>query len=180
MKINSIVQLTTSSVVVFVLFSTNAFAQSRTPLSDPEVASVAVVANQIDIRNGELAQKKSKDPEVLKFAQTMIDDHNAVIGQAVALVKKLGVTPKDNSVSQGLLKDADKTLKSLDSKSGSDFNKAYVKNEVAYHKAVINAVENLLIPEAENPELKQLLQNVLPALKAHLGHAEMLQKDLTK
>src|SRR3954470_973950 len=114
MKINSIVQLTTSSVVFSVMFSANAFAQSSTPLSDPEVASVAVVANQIDIRNGELAQKKSKDPEVLKFAQTMIDDHNAVIGQAVALVKKLGVPPKDNSVSQGLLKDADKTLKSLD------------------------------------------------------------------
>jgi putative membrane protein len=180
MKINSIVQLTTSSVVFSVMFSTHAFAQSSTPLSDPEVASVAVVANQIDIRNGELAQKKSKDPQVLKFAQTMIDDHNAVIGQAVALVKKLGVTPKDNSVSQGLLKDAEKTLKSLDSKSGSDFNKAYVNNEVAYHKAVINAVESLLIPEAENAELKQLLQNVLPALKAHLGHAEMLQKDLTK
>src|SRR6478735_2281271 len=126
MKINSIVRLTTSSVVFCFMLSTPAYAQSKTPLSDPEVASVAVVSNQIEIRNGELAQKKSQDPQVLKFAQTMIDDHNAVIAQAVALVKKLGVTPKDNSVSKGLLKDADKTLKSLDSKSGSEFNKAYV------------------------------------------------------
>jgi putative membrane protein len=160
--------------------SISAFAQNKTTLSDPEVASVAVVANQIDIRNGELAKKKSKDPEVLKFAQTMIDDHNAVIGQATSLVKKLGVTPVDNAVSQGLLKDAEKTLKTLGDKSGDDFNKAYVTNEVAYHKAVINAVETLLIPESENAELRQLLQNVLPALKAHLGHAEMLQKNLGK
>jgi hypothetical protein len=43
---------------------------------------------------------------------------------------------------------------------------------------VIGAVESLLIPETENAELKALLQNVLPALKAHLEHAEMLQKKI--
>jgi putative membrane protein len=141
------------------------------------VASVAVVANQIDIAYAEIAEKKSKDADVLKFAATMKRDHAAVIEQAAALAKKLGVTPKDNPVSQKLLSDADKTKKLLNGKSGKAFDKAYVDNEVAYHKAVIDAVEKLLIPETENGELKQLLQNVLPALKAHLDHAEMIQKN---
>jgi putative membrane protein len=110
----------------------------------------------------------------------MINDHNAVIEQAAALAKKLGVIPKDNEVSKKLLKDAEETKKSLRSKSGEAFNKAYVDNEVTYHKAVIAAVENLLIPETDNQELKELLQNVVPALKAHLGHAEMLQKSMNK
>ena len=70
----------------------------------------------------------------------MINDHKAVIGQAAALAKKLGVTPKDNAVSQSLLRDAEKIKKSLLSKSGRAFNKAYVDNEVAYHKSVIAAV----------------------------------------
>lgn len=168
------------TIVLSFLFSTPAFAQQNPKLSDPEVASVAVVANQIDISYAEIAKKKSKDAEVLKFAQTMINDHTAVIGQATALAKKLGVTPKDNAVSQSLLKDAEKTKKALRSKSGNAFNKAYVDNEVAYHKAVIAAVEGLLIPETDNQELKELLQNVVPALKAHLGHAEMLQKSMNK
>jgi putative membrane protein len=77
-----------------------------------------------------------------------------------------------------LLADAAKTSATLRSKSGKAFNKAYINNEVAYHKAVIGAVESLLIPETENAELKALLQNVLPALKAHLEHAEMLQKKI--
>ena len=59
------------------------------------------------------------------------------------------------------------------------FDKAYIDNEVAYHKAVISAVEGLLIPETENSELKALLGNVLPALKTHLAHAEMVQKSLS-
>jgi putative membrane protein len=152
-------------------------AQNNPSLTDPEVASVAVVANQIDIAYAEIAEKRSKDAEVLKFAATMKRDHAGVIEQAAALAKKLGVTPKDNAVSQKLLSDADKTKKLLNSKSGKAFDKAYVDNEVAYHKAVIDAVEKLLIPETENAELKQLLQNVLPALKAHLEHAEMIQKN---
>jgi putative membrane protein len=165
---------------VAILINLVAFAQNNPGLTDPEVASVAVVANQIDIAYAEIAKEKSKDTEVLKFAQTMINDHNAVIAQAGALVKKLNVTPKDNEVSKKLLADAETTKKSLREKSGKAFDKAYVDNEVTYHKAVISTVEGLLIPETDNAELKDLLQNVVPALKAHLGHAEMLQKSMNK
>ena len=159
------------------MFATSALAQGSTKLSDPEVASVALVANQIDIAYADIAKKRSKDREVIKFAETMARDHEAVIGQAVALAGKLGVTPKDNAVSRKLLADAEKTKKMLHGKSGKAFNKAYIDNEVAYHKAVIDAVEGLLIPETENAELKKLLTDVVPALKAHLGHAEMIQKN---
>jgi putative membrane protein len=163
----------------FTAFSFFASAQ-QTPLSDPEVASVAVAANQIDIKYAELAKKKSKNAEVLNFAETMAKDHNAVIGQASELVKKLGVTPKDNAVSQKLSSDADKKRQELEKMSGDEFDKAYINNEVAYHKAVISAVKNLLIPETENQELKELLQNILPALDTHLQHAEMISQKLMK
>jgi putative membrane protein len=145
-------------------------------LSDPEIASVAVAANQVDIDAGEFAKTKTTNKEVINFANTMINDHKGVINQAVALVTKLKVTPKDNDVSRKLMSDAAKTKKMLLAKSGKAFDKAYIDNEVAYHKAVISTVEKMLIPQTQNQELKQLLQNVLPALRAHLGHAEMLQK----
>jgi len=170
-----------AALVMSMLTIGNAYSQSSTPkLSDPEIASVAVVANQIDVDYAKIAKTKSKDADVLKFAQTMSDDHTAVIKQAVALVTKLGVTPKDNAVSQKLLSDAQKTKKQLSSKSGKAFDKAYIDNEVAYHKAVINAVENLLIPQSKNAELKKLLEDVVPTLKAHLAHAEMVQKEFSK
>ena len=157
--------------------TTAANAQNKPDLTDPEIASVAVVANQIDIGYAEIAAKKSKNAEILDFAATMKRDHNTVIEQAVALAKKLGVTPKDNAVSKKLLADAANTKKTLNKKSGKAFDKAYVDNEVAYHKAGIGAVETLLIPETDNAELKALLQKVVPILKTHLGHAEMVQKN---
>lgn len=157
-----------------------ATAQKTTNLTDPEIASIAVTANQIDIDYAKIAQDKSKNADVIKFAQTMQKDHQSVIDQAVALVKKLGVTPQDNATSKSLKAAEAKTSKLLHSKSGAAFDKAYIDNEVAYHKEVIKEVENALIPDAKNSELKSLLQNVLPVLKAHLSHAEMVQKGLKK
>jgi putative membrane protein len=153
-----------------------AMGQGNPALSDAEVAHTAVTANQIDIDYAKLAKERSKNAEVLKFAETMANDHKAVIDQAVALVTKLGVTPKDNAVSKQLLADAKKTREMLRTKTGAAFDKAYIANEVAYHKAVIGAVEGLLIPESENAELKGLLQSIVPALNAHLEHAQMVQK----
>ena len=170
-----------AAMVVCMLTNGNAYSQSATPkLSDPEIASVAVVANQIDVNYAKIAKVKSKNADVLKFAQTMSNDHTAVIKQAVALVTKLGVTPKNNAVSKKLLSDAEKTKKQLNSKSGQAFDKAYIDNEVAYHKAVISAVGNLLIPQSQNAELKKLLQDVVPTFKAHLAHAEMVQKEFAE
>jgi putative membrane protein len=160
--------------------SQQGFAQASPKLGDDEIASVAVVANQNDIGFANIAQKKSKNADVLKFANTMAADHKAVIDQAEALVAKLKVIPKDNSVSQSLKSSAEQTEKSLNSKSGEDFNKAYIDNEVIYHKAVISEIENVLIPQAQNEELKSLLQQVLPTLKTHLQHAEMIQSQLSQ
>ena len=167
------------SLLAYTLLGPAALAQGKgtTPLSDPEVASVAVIANKIDIAYAKIAKEKSKNKAVLQFAQTMTNDHTAVINQAVALVKKLGVTPKENAVGKKMMADAEKTMASLRSKTGAAFDKAYIDNEVTYHKAVISAVQNLLIPESENAELKGFLKGIVPALQAHLSHAQMVQKN---
>ena len=174
MKITKKLSITAACLTFFI---GSAFAQTP-KLIDAEVASVAVTANQIDINYAAIAKEKSKNADVIKFAQTMSNDHKAVIAQAVALVTKLKVTPKDNAVSQSLNAGADKEKAVLRTKSGKDFDKAYIDNEVAYHKAVIGAVETVLIPNAQNAELKALLEKVVPALKAHLEHAEMVKKGL--
>lgn len=168
-----------NNILVLNIFCALAFGSlqaQKMSLSDPEVASVAVAANQIDISYAAIAKEKSKNAEVLKFAETMSNDHNAVLGQAGALVKKLNVTPKDNALSKQLLDGAEQTKKMLRTKSGKAFDMAYIDNEVAYHKAVISTIEGVLIPDTDNTELKELLQNIMPALRTHLSHAEMVQK----
>ena len=129
--------------------------------TDPQIAHIAYTAGLIDIEAGKQALDKSQNNDVRAFAQQMIGDHTAVNDQALALVKKLNVTPEDNATSQGLAEAADADRKKLADLSGVAFDKAYVDNEVAYHKAVDDAVSKTLIPSAQNAELKTLLQNDL-------------------
>lgn len=143
-----------------------------TEYSDPQIASIVVVANQIDVEYGEIALKKSQNETVRKFAQTMINDHNNIIQAASDLAGKLGVTPDgNNDLTKALLAGAQQTKDKLNSLSGAEFNKAYMNNEVDYHDAVINAVKDILIPQTDNNELKQALIDVSPLLDHHLRMA---------
>ena len=110
------------------------WAETPAKPTDPQIAHIAYTAGLIDVEAGKLALEKSQNEEVRSFAQRMIGDHSAVNDQALALVKKLNVTPEDNPTSQSLTKEADATRKKLAGLTGAAFDKAYVDNEVAYHK----------------------------------------------
>jgi putative membrane protein len=99
-------------------------------------------------------------------------DHKAVNEKALALVKKLGVTPEDNDTSKALSKQAADKRAELAKLSGKDFDKAYIDNEVAYHKTVDAALQSTLIPDASNAELKDLLTTGLKIFQGHEQHAE--------
>ncbi|HEY2780789.1 MAG TPA: DUF4142 domain-containing protein [Steroidobacteraceae bacterium] len=156
---------------------TSAYAAGPT---DPQIAAIVVTANQVDIDAGKLALTKASSPDVKKFAQLMITDHTGVNKSATELVTKLHVTPESNPTSQSLQKGGDENLANLKKLSGKAFDKAYVDHEVAYHQAVLDAVDTTLIPSAQNAELKALLVKVRPAFVAHLDHAKKLQGELGK
>jgi putative membrane protein len=150
-----------------------AIAADKKP-TDPQIAHIAYTAGEIDIAAAKQALKKSKNADVRDFAKTMERDHKAVNDQALALLKKLKVTPEDNNTSKSLSAAAKAELAKLRKLHGAAFDKAYVDNEVAYHKQVNSALETLLIPSAQNAELKSLLETGLTLFKEHQMHAEHL------
>jgi putative membrane protein len=141
-------------------------------LTDPQIAHIAYTAGVIDIAAAKQALTKAGNKEVKAFAEDMVRDHEAVNKQALDLVKKLKVTPEDNDTSKALSKQAADNLAEIGKLSGAAFDKAYVENEVAYHKAVDSALETQLIPSASNGELKSLLQTGLKIFQGHEQHAE--------
>ena len=169
--------LTLTTMFIGTLASTGS-AQTHADLSDAEVAHVAVTANSIDIEAGRLAQARSRNEAVRQFASTMVTDHSAVNQQAAALAGRLHVTPRDNPVSQSLQAGASDARTSLARLDGAAFDRAYMDREVAYHQAVLDALDDLLIPTTENSELKKLLVDVRPAIATHLDHARQVRSSL--
>jgi putative membrane protein len=152
--------------------------KSAAPPTDTQIAMIAATADTIDIDAGKLAAEKTTNPKVKDFAELMVRDHTSVNNQATALAQKLNLTPEESATSRGLKADADKEATKLKGLSGTAFDKAYVDNEVAYHEKVLGAVDNTLIPNTKNAELKSLLESARPIFSSHLNHAKEIQSSL--
>jgi putative membrane protein len=146
--------------------------------SDPQIAHIAYTAGVIDVAAGKQALARSTNPTVRSFAREMVRDHEAVNVMALDLVKKLKVTPADNPTSAALSKQAAADSHRIAALKGAAFDRAYLANEVAYHKTVNAALAKTLIPSSHNGELKSLLETGLTLFREHQAHAEHLASEL--
>jgi putative membrane protein len=148
-----------------------------TQLDDPTIVAIFDAANTYDVEAGELALHKSHTKAVRDLAQQFVNDHKAVRQQGRDLAKKLGVTPTPPKDFALALQHA-KSMKDLQRKSGADFDRAYAAHEVAFHQAVLDALNGTLIPAIKNAELKAFVEKIGPAFQGHLEAAKQLQKGL--
>jgi len=125
-----------------------------------------------------LTDAKGTDERVRAFANQMIEAHTAINESAGELVTELGVTPEAHEISRSIHDGQEASRERLDDLSGAEFDRAYIANEVTYHEAVIDAVDNVLIPAAQNEQLKQTLIDVRPAFVAHLEQARSIREYL--
>jgi putative membrane protein len=153
-------------------------AQAAAGPTDPQIAHIAYTAGSIDIAAAKQALKMSHNATVRDFAQQMVRDHEAVNAKALALVKKLHVTPEANATSASLSKSANAELAKLSKLKGAAYDREYLNNEVAFHKAVNGALKSTLIPSADNAELKSLLETGLSLFQEHQAHAEQVAAKL--
>ena len=161
----------TTAAALFVASPASARAQAK--LDDPTIVAIFDAANTWDIETSTLGEKKGTTKEMRELAKMFVHDHSTVRQQGRDLAKKLGVTPtppKDFAMA----KDHAAAMKKLEGLSGKAFDKAYLENEVAYHKAVIDAINTTLLPALKNAEVKTLVVTVAPAFKAHEDAAQNL------
>ncbi len=146
--------------------------------SDAEILHIAKTANDADIEGGNLATSKSQNAEVKSFANLMISDHTAANQAAMQAAQTAGITPADNPTSQQMMADHQAAKQQLEAQSGAAFDRAYIAHEVDMHQQVLNALDQTLIPNVQNSELKQVLTQVRATVEAHLGRARDIQTKL--
>jgi putative membrane protein len=146
-------------------------------LDDATIVAIFDAANTADIETGSLAVKKGSTKEVRDFGAMLVRDHKMVRQQGRDLAKKLGVTPTPPANDQSA-RDHAAAMKKLRGLDGKAFDHAFLQHEVAFHKAVIDAVTTTLLPAIQNAELKDLVVKVAPAFQAHMMAAQNLDTKL--
>jgi putative membrane protein len=163
---------------------TAASATSATPtasapaeLSDANIVALLDHANAADSTAGALAATKATNPAVKQFAKLMMSEHHALRKQGADLAKQLKVTPEPpaNDPVTPLAEQETQALKSA--AKGAEFDKTYIDQEVAAHQAVLD-LANQAHEQADNAQLKALIEKAKPVIEKHLAQAKELQQKL--
>jgi len=154
-------------------------AQSKTAaqaLDDSVIVGIFDVANTWDIATGSLAATRASRKDVKDFGAMLVRDHKVVQDSARKLAAKLNVAPVRVPADFPLKVAHEAAMKKLSALTGPAFDKAFLEHEVAYHKAVGDALNQSLLPAMKSPELKAYVTQVVPAFAAHQLAAETLLK----
>ena len=152
-------------------------AKSSAP-NDAEIAQIVLTANRNEVDAGKTAKKMTKNLEVKELADMMITEHSSVADQTKDVAKKNKLKPTDSVASKDMQKEAKENAEKLKGMKGTDFDREYVNQMVAAHQAVLDSIDQTLLPNAKNEDLKALLMKVRPAVATHLQHAKALQEKL--
>lgn len=143
-------------------------------LDDPTIVAIFDAANTWDMETGALAAKKGRSKAVRDFGAMLVRDHRMVRQQGRDLATRLQVTPTPPGKDFALAKEHAAAMRRLRAAKGRAFDRAFLEHEVAYHKAVVDAVTTTLLPSLQNQEVKDLVTKVAPAFQAHMAAAQNL------
>src|SRR3954469_4730838 len=152
-------------------------ASAPAELSDANIVALLDHANAADSTAGALAATKATNPAVKQFAKLMMAEHHALRKQGADLAKGLKVTPEPpaNDPVTPLAQQETQALKSA--AKGAEFDKTYIDQEVAAHQAVLD-LANKAHDQADNADLKALIEKAKPVIEKHLAQAKQLQQKL--
>ena len=153
--------------------SPSAVAAGRIALDDATIVAIYDYANTADIETGRLGALKGSTARIRNYGSMLVTAHTSARQRGRDLAKKLGVAPTppkgDHSAADHAV-----AMKQLRGLSGAAFDRAFLEHEIAYHKAVIAAVQGTLLPAIQNAELKTLVESVAPVFVQHQQAAEHL------
>ncbi len=146
--------------------------------SKAEITNTVMTINSGEITLAKLAQQKATNPEVKKYATQMLNDHTKNNDHMHALAKTEKVSPKETKDSMKLKNTSEQKAEQLKNLEGNEFNRAYMDSQVEMHKNALDKINNELIPNAQDKELRAMLDKTKVKIQEHLKEAEQIRKTL--
>lgn len=147
-------------------------AKMMTKSHDTAFAMAAARGGLAEVEMGKLAAEKASNPDVKAFGQQMVEDHGKANKHLKSVAAKEHMTlPASMNAKQ------QSTYDTLKTKSGADFDKAYVDAMVKDHEADVKAFQR----EAENgknDQIKNFASETLPVIQGHLEKIKGIQSKM--
>jgi len=132
-----------------------------------------------EVDQGMLAQRKATDPRVRDYAERVVNDHKTRMQKDEQLMSGLGISARDNDISQQIKGSADRQNAQLEQMTGLDFDRTYLDDQIGYFRMVLDTFDRDLLPNARDPQVRATLQNARERANDHLREAQDLRNALS-
>lgn len=167
-------------VAIALAWGSCAFIQQRVPgltMSDGDMVSVLNSIDEAEIDAARLAVDKASAPEVRAFAGRILNEHRALAEANGRLATELSLQPEPPALASDLRQAHDKAMRELRARSGSNFDRAYVRYEIQQHVEAFSFLKAAAESE-DNATLKQEIVRTGPDLLSHISAARALERHL--
>lgn len=146
---------------------------------DPQIAGVMVEANTGEVHAAEIALGRGMAASVRAFAQMMVTDHSMANQTLQMVLETQGIRMTDSKERVMLSAMTNVTLNTLWAAAPAAFDLDYANSQVTMHMTVLNLLDTVLIPGAQNAALKANLEAERMTVANHLAEAQALVGALT-
>lgn len=168
--------------------TTGAAGADLSNLTEPNIMSMIGLSNAGEIATSKAVQGKAKNAGVKAYAADMIKEHTAMQGEADRLAKKLNVTPQPPAAADAMQKMVDSVTAALGgtaaagaagagATASTDADRQYMDFQVRSHQQTLDNLQRFQT-QAQNAELKALIEKSIPKVQAHLQRAQDIQGKL--
>lgn len=148
----------------------NTAMDMRRDTKDTYVVS-AGASDLFEIESSRLALERSRNEDVRRFAQMMVDDHTGTTERVMAAARDLRMNPEPPK----LMGEHAQMMEALKNASDADFDKVYVENQIKAHRLALNVHRNYA-KGGDAPQLRETAKTIVPAIEQHLAMLEAMPK----
>jgi putative membrane protein len=128
----------------------------------------AAADNLLEVKLGQLAERKATNPAVKQFGQRMVTDHAKANADLTAMTSSHGFT-----FQPGLARKHEQKVDRLEKASGKEFDRAYIRSMIEDHTDDVNYFENERMHARSEP-VRDYAAKYLPMLREHLSQARQI------
>lgn len=147
-------------------------------VTSANVVAIVLAANNTDLSYARLAPARASNAEVKAFAERMLTDHTLLNTRVMDIASRNRISAEENATSLDFRDHSAARRDILRELTGAKFDSTYIANEIQYHRELLDAISDVLIPSTKPGELRDFVTNLRPAISAHLAHAEQIRATL--
>jgi predicted outer membrane protein len=153
-------------------------ARPEGKLTDSEIVSIVESAGVSERQQARSALKRAQGERVRQLARLILTDRGQ--GQLERVEMMTMLVPVDNPTSALLRSNALRVGEGLASTSNADFDAAYVAALAGEERQFIELLGDELIPQAQNGDLRGVLEGLRTSTSSHLGMAQDILSSMAR